>query len=298
MVSNLREMNERMQSWMNEKPSFDGGNEYRPRKDDLVIFQFVANGDEGDKFIKTYRSHILESFSKTNQRINIPRYCAVSSAEEGDISCQYCEIGHNDIKERMSIWMYVHNILHTTLPNQERPLPQITYENRVYFNEEINGFKIWHTSAWRESCWSDIVKLSEIYKGLHNFTGQLVVTGEGMQRRFKLYAIPNSPSLDPTVYERANTECEPILQLLKNALASPVATSPREASASQTVAQGAQEIRPFSPLGSNSIPTLNVRATTPTVLPTPSTATPVPPPTEEIKTVPEEDTRRPLKSLF
>jgi len=273
MVS-LREMNERMTSWMNEKPSFDNGLELRLMRDDLVILQFASNGDDGDSLIKAYRSHVFDQVGKNNNRYSTHRYCPIQSGEQG-VACANCEAGNGDIKERMSIWFWVQNILHTQMP-KEKTFPQIQYQGRLYFNEEVMAWKLWHTSAWKESPWNDICQLYEMYKGLHNLTAQMAVVGDGINRRYKVYAIPQSPALAPELYTRAKAECQPIPAILKAQLGQAVAQNPAAASQiapggnlgilAANAAPAPQLIQPFVVPGGAVTPVFNPGAAT--VIPT------------------------------
>lgn len=245
-TSSLRDMQARMEQWINEKPSWDNGINLRVQENDIVLFQFVASGNDGDQFIKAYRSHAFDGpATKRGRPTTILRYCLMNG--EG-VECQYCTQNAGKIKERMSIWMYVQNILHTTMP-PEKQYPQVNYEGRFYFNEEVNDFKIWHTSAWKDSPWSDIVKLAEVYKGLHNFTAQMVVVGQELTRRFKVYAMPNSPSFPDELYARAKAECEAIPNILKKELATPVALNPQAAPQQQMQAAPLPNGQFVPPLG-------------------------------------------------
>lgn len=336
MTSSLFDMNARRAQWLNEKPSFTGGNELRVQRDDLIIFQFIASGNDGDAFIKAYKAHAIDTVSsKTGKPFSINRFCAVQSGEGNE--CSYCQQQIGGVKERFSMWMWVTNILHTTMP-AEKTFPQINHQNRLYFNEEptteVNGvatpgaFKVWHTSAWRESPWDDIVNLAGLYQGLHNFTAQMAVVGDQMQRRYKVYAIPNSPFLTPELYERAKAECTPIPQLLNEQLASPVVAAPVQP-ANNNAPQGTSAIvSAWQPPG-NSVPSLGFSPpasfTTPAEpsapvvkvapvvqAPEPPVAAPVaetPPPVEAPQveapkeeappaTAPAEDAKRPMKALF
>lgn len=254
-MNNLAEMSARMNQWMNEKPSFDGGRSLRFQKNDVIFFQFVASGQDGDQFIKVYRSHIIDII-RNGQPSSVQKYCPIQSGE-GGVECPYCNQGHTNIKERMSIWMYVMEILHETMP-EGKSLQQVPFENRTYFREEVNDFKLWETSAWKESIWVDILKSDQIYKGLHNFTAQLLVTGEQLGRRFKLYAMPNTATVTAEIYEAAKTNCEPIPSTLKAQMASPVMLNP---AASQAVANQTQPntapaaIAAWTPPGAAPVPT-------------------------------------------
>lgn len=254
MVSYLREMNQRRDQWLNEKPQFDGsGIELRIATGDLVLFQFMANGDEGDRLIKLYRSHIIPMISKEGKHYSRTYYCPVQSGET-EVECPLCVQGHTEIKERMSMWMFVSNILHQQLPKQkpeDKVFQQVPYEGGVYFNEEVGGFKIWHTSAWRDSPWSDILKNAEIYKGLHNFSAQIQVVGSGVATRYKLYALPNSPMVSPDLYTKAQQECQPILDILHQQLTSPVQINPEQTTNQQTQQPRNIGVRTFVPPGQN-----------------------------------------------
>lgn len=286
-MTNLRDQNSRLNQWMNEKPSFDFGSELSLKKNDLVIFKFCSNGDDGDNLIKVYRSHVIEAISSKGSKYNKHIYCPAQSGEE--TPCNYCAQGQANVKERMSIWMAVRQVLHATMP-PEKMFPQITHENTLYFNEEVNDFRIWNTSAWRESPWQDIVKLAELYEGLHNFTAQLQCLGDGLARRYKIYAVPRSETVSSELYEKAKLECEPIPTILHNQMGGAVAAAPPQQTERISTPIGvfapsnvAAVIQPFAAPGvvipSVQIPSLDN-------------------PTEGIPVAQEEDPKRPLKSLF
>lgn len=271
-MNDLTAMNQRMQTWLNEKNQWSGiGNELSPKSRDLVLFQFVANGDDGDRYIKAYRTHAIDAKSKNGKDYTTHRYCPIQSGEV-DKPCTYCQQGHTTMKERFSVWLYVDSHFHAQ-PMADKPLPQVNYNNTLVFQEKIDGFRIWHTSAWRESPWGDINKLYDLYKGLHNFTAELSVVGAERETRYKVYPLPNSPSLPKEIYERASEECESIGKLLEAQLGSSVTINSA----------------PQQSLG-------NVPVFTPTF------ATPAPSngdyPLSEIVIKPEEDPRRPMQSLF
>lgn len=231
MVS-LREMNERMNGWMAEKPTFDNSTTLRIDTNDRVLGYFCSSGDDGDSLIKAYRSHAYDMISKTNSRYSIFKYCPNASGEQG-VPCANCQVGNQQIKERMSIWMYVTNILHAQMPQarqgqQQVQFDQIAYQGAYYFNEEVQGFKLWETSAWKESPWLDICKFYEMYgNSLHKFMFQMDVVGQGMNRRFKLYPLPNSAFFPPELYARAKQECTPITDILKPQASQTVQTNPQ-----------------------------------------------------------------------
>lgn len=307
-VSSLRQMQEQMSGWMAEKPQWDGGQDLRMLPGDLVLFQFMANGDEGDRLIKVYRSHIIAKKGNNGTPYNDHRYCPIQS-QESNVSCTLCEQGHDEVKERMSMWLWIENILHTTMP-KDKQFPVVTYEGRQYFNEEMitegnpqkGAFKIWHTSAWRDSPWQDILKLGELYKGLHNFTAQLIRYGTGMQTRYKVIAIPNSAMVSPELYARAMQECTPIPEILHGQLASPVTVAPQQAQEQPISAIGtpsSAEIQPFVGPGVSApslvVPGLDSNQSQKVDTTQPESTSDN---TIQIDPVNQEDERRPLKGLF
>lgn len=230
----LAEMNARMQQWMNEKPTgnFNNTTELRINQNDMVIFQFASSGADGDRLIKAYRSHIFGLISKNNKRYNETRYCAVQNGEGQE--CMFCNMGHTDIKERMSMWLLVHQILHASLPQpqQGQPMPDwpvVNYEGNNYYMEQVNAWKIWHTSAWRESPWSDICRAASLYQSLHNFTAEILCTGSGMNKRFKFIVLPNSAALPNEYYQQAWSSLEPIPDMLRAEMSRQIAQNPQPA---------------------------------------------------------------------
>lgn len=298
MTNSLQAMAQRREAWLNEKPQGGFGQDLRLKEGDQVYFQFVSTGKDGDDFIYMYRAHAIASTSNNGQQMTNFRYCL--QANEG-ADCPYCQQGHSDIKERMSIWMYVTAILHASMPANTPPdkmFPQIQYQGRVFFKEDLNDFKVWHTSAWRESPWSDILKLDQMYDGLNKFSCELTATGANFNRRYKLYAVPNSPAPGPEIYTAAKEKCQPIKEILKAQLAGPVAVNPQTQPQQQN---NGSNVIPWTPPGSG-----QVTGFTPFSQPTQDSAppwepTPTQQPAENIPTgdVPSDAPQDlPLKSMF
>jgi hypothetical protein len=290
MTNSLQQMAQRRDAWLNEKPGFSGGNELRLRAGDEAYAHFCASGQEdnipADTFIKIYRSHSIQtprSDQKPGFNTNF-RYCLIQNGEGTE--CAYCAQGHNVIKERMSMWFYVYYILHSSMPpatpaDKMPPMVQHPHESRMVFKEEVNAWRVWHSSAWSSSPWPDIIKANEFYKGLHKFVAQLSASGEMLQRRYKLYPMPGTPAFTPEAYLAAQQECTPIPALLKEALASPVAVNP--ATAQQAPVQFQQQpannvIIPFNSAGSFTQPGSGAVVPTPVVpMPAPAFAFATPP---------------------
>lgn len=312
MTNSLQQMSQRREAWLNEKPQGFGNNLRGLKAGDEIFFHFVASGDDGDRFIKIYRAHTWNITDANGRRSSPVRYCLHQNDGE---PCQYCEQGQTSVKERMGIWMYVHKILRLQMPPGTPPdkfPPQIVHEGRYYFNEEVNDFRFWENSAWRESPWGDIVKLAELYKGLHNFGAQMTVVGDAISRRYKLYAIPNSPAFPPEIYERAKQELKSVVEVLKEQLASPVMVNPT-ATGNQPINQPAtvSQVVPFqaftnsntavnatpisfNPFGSAAAPPAAAPVEEPAEEPIPEQPQDEKPPWENK----EDDNKKPLSSMF
>lgn len=280
-------MQARRQQWAAEKPVYSGGNELRfsTLGGELVFGYFVSSGEDADQFINIYKGHAVPTVTSKGIKISVVKFCPILSGV-GE-QCAYCDAGNTDFKDRMAMWLYISDILHTNLP-AEKQFPTVPYGGRVYFREEVNAFKLWYSSAWKESPWDDIVRFHTLYKGLHNFMWQMVVSGAGMARRYKMYAMPEPAQFTAEMYEKAKQECRPIPELLKESLAGPVQAAPAVAE-QQTFTPGAAAPGPtilqaFAPGLPGGAPTAAApKEAPPGVLP------PV---------TPEEDSRRPLKSMF
>lgn len=290
-MTNLRDMSQRRDAWLNEKPQ-GGGEKLRGlRNGDEVFFWFAGNGDEGDRLIKIYRAHAVQTVVN-GQPMTATRYCPKQNDGE---PCALCDQGLSDMKERMGIWMYITSILHATLaPNTppDKIPPQINYQGTIYFNDQINGFKFWDASAWRDSPWPDIIKLSEMHQGLHKFMAQMSVVGEKMQRRYKLYAMPNSTGLPTELYQQAMNELKPVKELLLSELASPVATAPGAPQQNLGTAQPMAPVQNFQPFSTpvnnqpHSVPPFNPFSAAPPAPQVPPAAAPTPPVTTQTQQAP------------
>lgn len=275
-------MDKRRQQWLADKPVFSGGNELRFSKQggELVFGYFISSGDDGDRFMSLYKGHSVETITTKGEKISVVKFCPILSGMGEE--CQYCDAGNTAIKDRMSMWFYVTDILHTFLP-QEKNFPTQEFGGRVYYREEIQAFKLWNSSAWKESPWEDIVRFQTLYKGLHNLQFMMTVSGAGMARRYKITAMPEPSKLPEEIYERAKSECQAIPEYLKGG------TSQTQAAPQATAAA---TFVPGAPIQSQPMGSFSSGVATSAPAPAAESSEPMP----EVKQ--EENPRRPLQSMF
>jgi len=115
------------------------------------------------------------------------------------------------------LWFWVDDILRTQLKQGEQ-LETVFYSGRNYFKQPVNGLRIWDASAWRESPLADIIFLGEQLGNLRASQMNLVSTGSGMDRRYKIHVVPNSGALSEEI----------LAQIKQDALAKPVVEVLRE----------------------------------------------------------------------
>lgn len=232
------------------------------REDDLVIAHFLCTGKDGDPYFDTYVAHEIPASGQG--KYPTARYCPVQSGHDENYPCHGCKEVLKT-KDRMIMWFWVYNVLHSVLKPNET-FPQVLFNNKPYFNREINAPRVWDTSAWRESPLDDIMMLGAQLGSLHNTRVNLVTTGRSTSKRFKLYMEPNTPAIDEELYGQAIAQIRPVIEVLQDQL-----TPMPETVAQPTQMQpaGAATIKPFV---AGPIPTLNMTAppssvTAPTALP-------------------------------
>lgn len=238
------------------KASGGSSTELRLNTDDMAFFWFIASGgDEGDDYLAVYQAHEIPAISNNGKPFSKNVVCSVLN-DYGE-ECRLCQEGGAKLKDRMSMWIWITDILHKTM-RQGQQMDVIQYQGQSYFREPINGPRLWHTSAWRESPWDTIVTLNANYGGLQKFVGQLTATGEGMQRRYKLFALPNTEGIPAENLEQARQLCKPIRQILMEgvtnqptvqapAQVAPVASHPTAHPAGAWSPGGAAAAAPWSP---------------------------------------------------
>ena len=262
-MSSLDEARKKIEERRSQQKAAGGGQDLWIRENDLVIAHFLCSGGESDPYFDTYVSH--EYPAKGQGQWPSLKYCPVESGHDENYDCPGCKDGIKT-KDRMIMWFWVYDILHSTL-KQGESFPQVAWNNKSYFRREVNGPKVWDTSAWRESPLDDILMLGAQLGSLHKTRVNLMSTGSGMQKRFKLYMEPGSPPIDPAILEQAIPMIKPVVEILREQLAG-VATVANPVTLDYGPAKAAapSNILPYTPAGGGAA----APAYTPSAVVTPS----------------------------
>lgn len=214
-MAGLRQIQEQQEKWNAEGKG--GGGEFNaiyPKKDDLVFYHFMSTGEDNDPYFEVYFAHELPPAKEG--AFSTLKYCPVESGHDENYPCKYCAAGIKT-KKRMAMWLHVSDHLHAA-PVQGLQLETIQYNGRNYFLRRINEPRIWETSAWRESCLTDIIFQGASMGNLHNAQFQLITTGDGRDRRYKVVALFNSPPFDRATYEADKPKCTPVIPWLMESI--------------------------------------------------------------------------------
>ncbi len=74
---------------------------------DRTRMHFLTSG--ADDHIAAAQFHVFGKFADNNQRTIV----CVRALTAGEDTCNFCEEGHQDLRNRFGVWVYVHSILHT-----------------------------------------------------------------------------------------------------------------------------------------------------------------------------------------
>ena len=185
---------------------------YYPYKDDVVFCHFMWTGLEGDPNWEEYLAHEYPAPPGSNKYTTY-RTCPVESGFDVNYDCEGCKEGVK-LKKRMAMWLYISNILTKRAPAQGETLPVVQYMGSTYYNREVNGVRLWDTSAWKDSPLDTILYIGETLinagQTMHYAQFTLNVHGEGRDRRFKVIQVPGGIPLDGNIYTREKPNCEPI----------------------------------------------------------------------------------------
>lgn len=208
-----------------------------------MIFHFIGSGNENDPYIDFYLAHEIPA--QGNERFPSLRYCPAMSGHEPDYQCPYCAEGGYKLKERMIMWLWVYDILHTQLRDGET-LPTVTFQGRNLYRRAINAPRLWDTSAWAQSPFDEIVYQHSTMGNLRNDRFGLWTTGQGLERRYQLRNLNMNEAINPELLAQAEKECAPVLAHLKKTLEQPETVS-RSASASPAQSQLNAAPQPYNP---------------------------------------------------
>jgi len=273
-LGSLEEARRKIEERRSQQATQGSGTDFWLRKDDLAIVHFICTGGEGDPYFDTYVAH--EYPASGQGKYSTLKYCPVESGHDENYPCEGCREGIKT-KDRMIMWFHVYNILHANLKGTES-FPQVSWSNKVYFNREVNAPKVWDTSAWRESAIDDILMLGAQLGSLHKTRINLVCSGEGLSKRFKLYMEPGSEPFDPETYEADKQLIRPVVEVLRDQLVTvPTVQNPQAMSQAAVPGPGGASIPPFVPSGgTSSVPALNIgKAKGPVAVGEPVAPTPI-----------------------
>lgn len=237
-MSSLTDAQKRLEQRRQQQQQNAGGHDLWFRENDLVIAHFLATGQDDDPYFETYVAH--EQPAKGEGKWPTLIYCPVESGHDENYDCQGCR-DNLKTKDRMAMWFWVYSVLHSQLKANES-FPQVTWNNKMYFNREINGPRLWDTSAWQESPIDDIIMLGNQLGNLQAMRMNLVTTGSGLKKRYKIYTEPNTGSIDEENLAAAQETIVPIIDILMGRLSKePVQQNPQASSAP------AGEVKPYQP---------------------------------------------------
>lgn len=225
-MAGLQEAQAAMAKWRAEGKDSEGSGgmlSYWPRTGDVVQFHFITSGKDGDPYFEVYQAHEIPA--ATPGAFSTLKPCPVVSGLDLNANCMGCNAGHK-LKKRFRVWLYVANIYRTKLREGEQ-LPLVQLQGRQFYQQTVDGPMVWDSSAWRDGALSDIMALFDALNGDLRATGcVLQVTGEGFDRRFKLWAPPGQMTpLPAEVYQSIQPQIKPIKDMLKAEL-TPVVAAP------------------------------------------------------------------------
>lgn len=233
-MAGIAEIRNQMARWTEEGKVSTGGGGDRLflGAGDVVYFYFLSSGADGDPYFEQYMAHEYPSPTPGGRRTL--RVCPVLSDFDDNYDCPGCRA---DIKAKpqMAMWMHVGDILRRTKREQDQ-FPVVSFKGQSFFHQKVDGPLLWDTSAWRDSPLNDIMFLYDGYGDLRAAQMELQTTGDGLSRRYKIYATPNSAPLDSGVYQADVAKIKPVRQLLMERLtANPVAATAPTAAAGDVV---------------------------------------------------------------
>jgi len=213
------------------RPQFNSGTELWLFNDDVAICHSLYSGQEGDPYLEYYIAH--EKPAATQGQRSTVVYCPVESGHDGNYDCSGCKEGLK-LKDRFAMWFYVYRILCKNV-KQGETLPTMEWvDGNTYFVREVNGPRLWDTSAWKESPLSTIYMLAKQLGDLRKtrVTLRRVVTDPRakvpeLSVRYQFLPEMGSPAIDAALYADVTKEIKPVTEMLLDKISSvPVVQSP------------------------------------------------------------------------
>lgn len=222
-MAGIRQLQERQERWRSEKPEGGaGGFNLYPKGGDIVRAHLLSSGEDNDPWFEVYYAHEIPARTQGGYASYV--YCPVESHVEGeddghdpDYPCPYCELDGYKLKKRMIMGWYVWDILHEKLAEGQK-WPTVTHMGRNYYQQEVNAGRIWETSAWKDSCLDDLIFLGAQMGDMRTLLMNLLATGEGLSRRYKVHSVPNTDPLDQESYDEAVGQLKTCLDILYDQL--------------------------------------------------------------------------------
>lgn len=274
-MSGINQIRQRQQEWEQKRPANGGGGDNLYLKNgDIVFAHFLSSGEDDDPFMEVYYAHEIPPQAAGG--FGTFKYCPVESGHDDNYACAYCAQDGFKLKKRMMIYFHVQRILHISVKDGVQ-LPTMDYMGRTYYVRDMNRALLWETSAWNESPLNDILFLAMSMTGPDGRTSLrqqqiiLVATGDNLVRRYKIYPYQGTAPLPDELVAKAKQTVKPVIQLLRESLATP-ATQPNPVASVQTPTAPPVPIPPTAP-----------------PIPQPVAANPIPQPAVEYDVTPVPD---------
>lgn len=205
----ITQITENKKVWEANRPQ-GGGNRLFFRAGDIAFAHFIGSGNDDDPYMEVFIAHELPA----DQPGGYPKlkYCPNLSNHDSAYECEYCDAGLKT-KERMNIWFYVYQVLHSVQPEtktgEKIDLPRVDFAGKTYWKRDVNRPLLWEASAWRESPLGDIIFQYGQLGDLRARVMTIRATGNGLERRYKIDPLFDSGPFDPNVLNNLPDDQKP-----------------------------------------------------------------------------------------
>lgn len=204
--------------WQAEGRGESSGLLIYPKNGEIAPFYFMSTGQDDDPMFEVFFAH---EWPKAPGQLYPPiRYCPVLSGHDLNYDCVGCKMGYK-VKKRMAMWLYILSQYVTTLREGET-LPMVNFNNQMRYERQVQGVRLWETSAWRDSCLGQIFIIGGQLGGdLQGMMMQLTARGDSKERRYDIATIPGTGHFPADIYQQYFGDCKPIRQYLAETLKAP-----------------------------------------------------------------------------